>query len=208
MVGSPQRCFGALWMVLCPHSALLFSTTGTGHGKGKMKSSTNDKKWFSERCGELLVKNFPANISFVIDEALERLDLPNTTENRQEIKSAFRTANPNSAQYAAKTYDPFYERGADKNGTGTEKDRILGYTEINRQLRLQQVQDAIADAIINNKEIVPNPKWLDVFKYGGNYGPQQNRNQSGPNTRNTDEAIDEFDSIFSKIGEKPEKNEN
>ena len=173
-----------------------------------MKSSKKDKEWFAERCGELLVKNFPANISDVIDETLDRYDMPNTPENRQIIKSAFRTANPNSAQYAVKTYDPFYERGADKNGPGTEKDRILGYTEINRQLRLQQVQDAIVEAIINNKEIVPNPKWLDVFKYGGNYGSQQNRNQNGPNTSDADEAIDELDSIYSRVGKEPEENEN
>lgn len=173
-----------------------------------MKTPKKDKEWFAERCGELLVKNFPKNISDVIDEALQRYDLPDTTENRQTIKSAFRTANPNSAQYAAKTYDPFYEKGADKNGPGTEKDRILGYTEINRQLRLQQAQDAVVEAIINNQEIVLNPKWLDVFKYGGNYGSQQNRNQSGPNTSDADEAIDELDSIYSRVGKEPEENEN
>lgn len=173
-----------------------------------MTTTKKDKKWFAERCGELLVKNFSANISIVIDEALQRYDLPNIPENRQTVKSAFRTANPNSAQYAAKTFDPYYEQGADKNGPGTEKDRILGYTEIHRQLRLQQAQDAITNAIIKNKEIVLNPKLLDVFKYGGNYGTQQNRNQSGPNTHNTDEALDEFDSIFSKIEEEPEENGN
>ena len=50
-----------------------------------MKSPKQDKQWFAERCGELLVMDLPANISIVIDEVIERHDLPNTSENRKVV---------------------------------------------------------------------------------------------------------------------------
>lgn len=133
------------------------------------KASRKDKEWFAERCGELLVKVFKRNISKVLDEvSKEHPDVP-----RGEISSAFRTANPSNRQYAAKTYHTLYERGAEKNNLEiTNNNRTLGYLEIDRQIRLQEVREAIANAIVEGPISVIDslgristidPKLLDIF---------------------------------------------
>ena len=135
----------------------------------KFRTSRKLKEWFAERCGELLVKVFESNISKVYDEvSKEHPDVP-----RDEISSAFRTANPNGCQYASQTYDPLYEQGAEKNNLETtNNNRVLGYLEIDRQIKLQEVRAAIAEAIVEGPISVVDslgristidPKLLDIF---------------------------------------------
>lgn len=169
---------------------------------GKFKASRKDKEWFAERCGELLVKVFTINISEVYDEVSKaHPDVP-----RKEFYSAFRTANPNSCQYAAKTYHCLYERGAEKNNLETtNNNRTLGYLEIDRQIRLQGVRKAIADAIIGGPISVIDsmgristidPKLLDVFDK--DHELREARNESGSDGRDGDGRLDEFDSAIER----------
>lgn len=169
---------------------------------GKFKASRKDKEWFAERCGELLVKAFRGNISKVYDEvSKERPDVP-----RSEISSAFRTANPSHCQYAAKTYHALYERGAEKNNLeSTNYNRALGYLEIDRQVKLQQVREAIADAIVEGPISVIDslgristidPKLLDVFDK--DHELRETRNESGSHGRDGDGELDELDSAVER----------
>lgn len=166
------------------------------------KASRKDKEWFAERCGELLVKVFANNISRVYDEVSQQHpDVP-----RKELYSAFRTANPSNRQYAAKTYHTLYERGAEKNNLETtNNNRTLGYLEIDRQIRLQEVRKAIADAIIEGPISVIDslgristidPKLLDVFDK--DHELRETRNESGSNGRDGDGELDEFDSAIKR----------
>lgn len=162
------------------------------------KTRKKDKEWFAERCGELLVKVFTGNISLVIDEALERHELQNTSKNRQTLNKAYRTANPNNHQFSKKTYQPFYERGEAKNGT--QKDIIFGYTAIDREQRLKSVRDAIAKIFTDTensvlKEIIGQivtqnenakiqvkidiGKFIEIFKFG------ENNDTKTPDSRDT-----------------------
>ena len=128
-----------------------------------LKTSKKNKKWFAQRCGEMLLKVLPGNISIVLDDALEYHEMENTPENRRILKEAYKTANPNRTQYAAKTYDAFYQLGAEKNDLGEERRRILGYLEIDRQIGLHQVRDAIVKLFVNGDIFSLNPKFLDIF---------------------------------------------
>lgn len=168
----------------------------------RFKASRKDKEWFAERCGELLVKAFSGNISEVYDEvSKQHPDVP-----RKEFYPAFRTANPNNCQYAAKTYHPLYERGAEKNNLETANyKRALGYLEIDRQIRLQGVRKAISDAIIEGpisvidslgKISTIDPKLLDVFDK--DHELFRNRNESGSNGRDGDSKLDELDSAIKR----------
>ena len=150
----------------------------------------------------MLVKAFSGNISEVYDEVSQQHpDVP-----RKEFYPAFRTANPNNCQYAAKTYHPLYERGAEKNNLETANyKRALGYLEIDRQIRLQGVRKAIADAIIEGpisvidslgKISTIDPKLLDVFDK--DHELFRNRNESGSNGRDGDSKLDEFDSAIKR----------
>lgn len=132
--------------------------------KKGFKTTKKEKEWFAERCGELLVKTFKKNISQVYDEAIEHHDLAANAENRKRIRDAYKTANPGGRQYAAKTYDPIYERGAAKNGE--EKRRIFGYTAIDREVSLKAVRDAIVKAFESGDISSLDPKLIDIFKYG------------------------------------------
>ena len=150
------------------------------------KSSRKDKEWFAERCGELLVKDFKHKFSDVVDEVM----LSNPGVPRKEIESAYRTANPNNKQYAAKTYNPYYERGAEKNdkeSNTTENNRKLGYLEIDRQTKLQQVREAISNSFIegpisvvdaNGTISTINPKLLDIFDKNHELLENGNKNRS------------------------------
>lgn len=135
----------------------------------RFRASKKLKEWFAERCGELLVKFFTHNISSVYDEVSEQY--PGVP--RKELYSAFRTSNPRSYQYAARTYDELYERGAEKNNLeSTNNNRVLGYLAIDRQIKLQEVRVAIAKAIVEGPISVIDsfgristidPKLLDIF---------------------------------------------
>ena len=147
------------------------------------KASKKLKEWFAERCGELLVKDFMSNISAVYDEVSEQ----HPGVPRKELHSAFRMSNPKSCQYAAKTYDELYERGAKKNNRNTtENHTTLGYLEIDRQVKLYQVRKAISDAIVEGPISVVdtlgristiNPKLLDIFDK--DHELFRHRNQNG-----------------------------
>ncbi len=169
------------------------------------KASRKDKEWFAERCGELLVKVFANNISRVYDEvSRQHPDVP-----RKEFYSAFRTANPNNRQYAAKTYHCLYERGAEKNNLETtNNNRVLGYLEIDRQIRLQGVRAAIADAIIEGPISVIDslgristidPKLLDVFDK--NHELRETRNQGRPSDSDDGSRVEELDNAFERAEE-------
>ena len=143
-----------------------------------------DREWFAERCGELLVTDFPGNISIVIDEALERHDLPNTSENRKVISDAYRTANPGNAKYAKKTYHPFYKRGKKKNKKSiAQNSTLLGHLAIDRELSIKAVRDEIVDAFKTGKNCAIDPKHLAIFDKGISVNELQqthirNRNKS------------------------------
>ena len=168
----------------------------------RFRASKKLKEWFAERCGELLVKLFTQNISSVYDEVSEQY--PGVP--RKEFYSAFRTANPNGCQYAAKTYHPLYEQGAEKNNLETtDNNRTLGYLEIDRQVKLQQVREAIADAIIEGPISVIDslgristidPKLLDVFDK--DHELRETRNESGSNGRDGDGELNELDSAIKR----------
>lgn len=128
-----------------------------------LKTLRKDKEWFAQRCGELLVKLFPRNISVVLDDVLQRHEMENTSANRRILKEAYKTANPNRTQYAAKTYDPFYRLGAEKNDLGEERRRILGYLEIDRQISLKAVRDEIVEIFTGTEISSPDPRYLDIF---------------------------------------------
>ncbi|MDE0323135.1 MAG: hypothetical protein OXN27_04375 [Candidatus Poribacteria bacterium] len=171
----------------------------------RFKASRKDKEWFAERCGELLVKAFSGNISEVYDEVSQQHpDVP-----RKEFYPAFRTANPNNCQYAAKTYHPLYERGAEKNNLETANyKRALGYLEIDRQIRLQGVRKAIADAIIEGpisvidslgKISTIDPKLLDVFDK--NHELRETRNQGRPSDSDDGSRVEELDNAFERAEE-------
>lgn len=168
----------------------------------RFKSSRKLKEWFAERCGELLVKFFTHNISSVYDEVSEQHpDAP-----RDEIISAFRTANPNGCQYAAPTYDVLYERGAEKNNLeSTNNNRVLGYLAIDRQIKLHEVRAAIANAIVEGPISVIDslgristidPKLLDVFDK--DHELRETRNESGSNGRDGDGELNELDSAIKR----------
>lgn len=169
---------------------------------GKFKASRKLKEWFAERCGELLVELFTRNISEVYDEvSKEHPDVP-----RKEFYSAFRTANPNSCQYAPKTYHCFYERGAEKNNLEiTNNNRTLGYLEVDRQIRLQEVRKAIANSIVEGPISVIDslgristidPKLLDVFDK--DHELRETRNESGSDGRDGNGEVDELDSAIKR----------
>ena len=150
------------------------------------KTSKTDKEWFAERCGEILVKVFKHHISKVLDEAMLR----HPGVPRGEIESAYRTANPNNNQYATKRYHPFYERGAEKNNKESEvaeNNRVLGYLEIDRQINLQQVREAISKSFVEGPISVVdekgqistvNPKLLDIFDKNHELLRNSNQNRS------------------------------
>ena len=168
------------------------------------KSSKQDKEWFAERCGELLVKDFKHKFSEVVNEVM----LSNPGVPRKEIESAYRTANPNNKQYAARTYNPYYERGAKKNDKGsntTENNRKLGYLEIDRQAKLQQVREAISNSFIEGPISVVdekgqistiNPKLLDIFDK--NHELLENGNKNRSDGRDEDGELVEFDSAVER----------
>ena len=179
----------------------------------RFKASRKLKEWFAERCGELLVKDFRNNTSDIYDEVLEQ----HPGVPRGEISSAFRTANPKSCQYAAQTYDVLYERGAEKNNLDTtENNRTLGYLEIDRQVKLQQVRKAIADAIVEGPISVVdslgristiNPKLLDIFDK--DHELFRHRDKSGSDGRDGSSELDAFDAAtqLSLPKPKPETDE-
>ena len=169
---------------------------------GKFKASRKLKEWFTERCGELLVKSFRSNISEVYDEVSKaHPDVP-----RKEFHPAFRTANPNSCQYAAKTYQVFYERGAEKNNLETTHyNRALGYLEIDRQIRLHEARKAITKSIVEGPIAVIDslgristidPKLLDVFDK--DHELRETRNEGGSHGRDGDGELDELDSAIKR----------
>ena len=163
-----------------------------------LKTSKENKKWFAQRCGEMLLKVLPGNISIVLDDALEYHEMENTPENRCILKEAYKTANPNRTQYAAKTYDPFYQLGAEKNDLGEERRRILGYLEIDRQISLHAVRTAIAKAFVDEEISSLNPKHLDIFDK-----PHQLLDCICRGKLNT--PLDETDSVFDRL-KKPSRN--
>ena len=161
-----------------------------------MKVSKKDREWFAERCGELHVKDIKNHISIVIDEALERHNMQPTSQNRQDIYDTYKTANPRTAQYAKDTYDVFYERGAAKF---TEENRtILAYLEIDRELSIKAVRDAITEKILTSDISSVDPKLLDIFKYGENNGLGRISYNSGPQISNAKNKIDELDNAVER----------
>ena len=168
----------------------------------RFKSSKKLKEWFAERCGELLVKFFPHNISAVYDEVSEQ----HPAAPRDEIISAFRTANPKSCQYAEKTYDNVYERGAEKNNLeSTNNNRVLGYLAIDRQIRLHEVRAAIAKAIVEGPISVIDslgristidPKLLDIFDK--DHELFRDRDENGSEGCDGSSEIKEFDSAIKR----------
>lgn len=127
-----------------------------------IKTTQAEKAWFAHRCGELLVKAFRENIGEIVSETLDRHALEDTPDNRQAIHKAYRTANPNNKQYACDTYDPHYERGAENNMT--EHDRIVGYTEIDRQRSLKAVRDHFIDRLKSGEISVMGSDIVNLLK--------------------------------------------
>ena len=168
----------------------------------KFRASRKLKEWFAERCGELLVELFTHNISRVYDEVSE--EHPGVP--RKEFYSAFRTSNPRSCQYAAKTYQVLYERGAEKNNLeSTNNNRALGYLEIDRQVKLHEVRAAITKTIVEGPISVIDslgristidPKLLDIFDK--DHELFRHRNESGSNRRDGDGELDELDSAIKR----------
>lgn len=174
---------------------------------GKFKASRKLKEWFAERCGELLVDLFTNNISEVYDEVSQQ----HPGVPRKEFYSAFRTANPNSCQYAPKTYHVLYERGAEKNNLeSTNNNRVLGYLEIDRQIRLQGVRKAITKAIVEGPISVIDsfgristidPKLLDVFDK--DHELRKARNEDGSDGGNGSGGLDALDTATQLALPKP-----
>ena len=160
-----------------------------------MKTSKKEKEWFAERCGELLVVDFPSSISTVIDEALERHDLPNTPENRKAISDAYRTANPGNAKYAKTTYRPFYKRGKKKNKKSiAQNSTFLGHLAIDRELSVRAVRDEIVTAYKTGKNCAIDPKHLDIFDKGVTLNDlQQTRIRNRDKNRPTESDGDCFE---------------
>ncbi len=132
-----------------------------------MKTSKEDKQWFTERCGELLIMDIPGNISTVVDEALERHGLQNTPQNRKTVSDAYRTANPGNAKYAKKTYHPFYKRGKKKNKKSiAQNSTFLGHLAIDREHSIKAVRDAIVNAYKTGENCAIDPKHLTIFDKG------------------------------------------
>ncbi len=160
-----------------------------------MKPTKKDREWFAERCGELLVTDFPGNISTVINEALERHGLPDTSENRKAISDAYRTANPGNAKYAKKTYHPFYKRGKKKNKKSiAQNSTVLGHLAIDREHSIKAVRDEIVNAYKTGKNCAIDPKHLDIFDKGVTLNDlQQTRIRNRDKNRPTESDGDCFE---------------
>ena len=157
-----------------------------------MRTSKVQKQWFAERYGELHVKDIKNHISIVIEEALERHNMQPTSQNRQDIYDAYKTANPRTSQYAKDTYDVFYERGAAKF---TEENRtILDYLAIDRELSVKAVRDEIVTAYKTGKNCAIDPKHLDIFDKGVTLNDlQQTRIRNRDKNRPTESDGDCFE---------------
>ncbi len=171
-----------------------------------MRSLKKDKEWFAERCGELHVKVIKNHISIVIDEALERHNMQPTSQNRQDIYDAYKTANPRTSQYSKDTYDIFYERGAAKYTE--ENRRIMDYLAIDRELSIKAVRGAIVEEFIKGDISSVDPKLLDIFKYGENNGLGRISYNSGSQISNGKSKIDELDDAVGRNFQKIESKES
>lgn len=162
-----------------------------------LKITKKDREWFAERCGEEAIKHFPENISYVYDEAIQRHHLSDTRENRKEIRDAYKTANPRSAQYAKKTYDAFYNIGAKKNLEVSEEfTALLGYLAIDRQRSLKAMRDAIVTQFKEGDISSLDAKLIEIFKFGENDGRQHTRNESRPDRSDEESDVDKLDNAF------------
>ena len=171
-----------------------------------MRTSKVQKQWFAERCGELHVKDIKNHISIVIEEALERHNMQPTSQNRQDIYDAYKTANPRTSQYAKDTYDIFYERGTAKY---TEENRTISdYLTIDRELSLKAVRDAIVNKFLTSNISSVDPKLLDIFKYGENNGLGRISYNSGSQISNGKSKIDELDDAVGRNFQKIESKES
>ncbi len=172
----------------------------------KIKTTVEDKHWFAERCGELLVREFRANISLLIDEALDRHGKEDTSENRTAITQAYRTANPNHNLFAETKYETCYETGASKNRA--KQGNIASYVAIDREVKLHRVRSELVRQFMEGEilaldaepEIVKEllKSVVAIFKYGEKNAPapQGDHHEDGPSKRDADSEKDELNSAF------------
>lgn len=172
----------------------------------KIKASIQDKHWFAERCGELLVREFRSNISVVFDEALDRHGKENTPENRTAVAQAYRTANPNHNLFSESKFEIFYEAGVSKNG---EKwGDIVTYVAIDREVQLHKVRSKLTRQFTEGKiltlDVDPDiikellKSVVAIFKYGEKNvpAPTGDHHKEGPSGRDDDDEEDPLGSAF------------
>ena len=161
-----------------------------------MKTTKKDKEWFAERAGELLLDEIKSHTYEIITEALERHKLEDNPENREIVAHAYRTANPRyKHEYAHKTYDPLYQRGAAKNTP--ENSRMLGHLAIDKELSIKAVRKVVVRSFETGENPGVDANLMDIFKYGVNLDElQQTGHQIGSTGSDENSTLDELDNAF------------